>query len=185
MISKIARFVAGLPPSVARWTKPGVYRAAIGFLQNHAVNLVTDLAAKATFAERLDNHTRELCVCHPDIQWGAARKCLNIFIRDAAYNFYLRRAYDLEAVACELELPLDSFAVKGLFKDAKQFDLPKPPPWQSIISLTSADSARYQLAAAEIARHKHICRVHLDFWYWRAIQESALASIFCGWVCQV
>jgi hypothetical protein len=169
VISKIARFVAGLPPSVTRGTKPGVYRAAIGFLQNHAVDLVTDLAAKATFAEHLDKHTRALCVSHPDIQWGTARKCLNIFIRDATYNFYLRRAYDLEAVECELELPLDSFAVKGLFKDAQKFNLSKLPTWKSIISLTCADSACYQQSAAEIARRKRILRVHLDFWYWRAL----------------
>lgn len=46
--------------------------------------------------------------------WGAARKCLNLFFRDALYNFYLREAYGLAKFEGVLEIPLDSYVGQAL-----------------------------------------------------------------------
>src|SRR5207247_162792 len=46
--------------------------------------------------------------------WGTARKCLNLFFRDALYNFYLRKEYGLEKFEKYMEIPLDSYVGKEL-----------------------------------------------------------------------
>jgi hypothetical protein len=163
LISKMARFVAGLPPTVTRGQEEGTYEAAIGFLRTNATTLLNDLADPATFKVQLDKRTHELRSHLPSRSWGVARKCLNIFIRDAAYNFCLRREHKLERLEPSLEIPLDSNAARGLRE--KRSDLPR---WQTIKALTCATNTAYQAAAAEIARHEGVFRVHLDVWYWRA-----------------
>ena len=46
--------------------------------------------------------------------WGTARKCLNLFFRDALYNFYLRQEYGLKKFEKYMEIPLDSNVGKKL-----------------------------------------------------------------------
>jgi hypothetical protein len=40
--------------------------------------------------------------------WGAARKALNLVLRDILYNQYLQREYGFNRIGKWLELPLDS-----------------------------------------------------------------------------
>src|SRR5687767_2834030 len=68
------------------------------------------------FQHELDEQTRQFIDAMPDggKQWGMARKCLNLFLRDALYNFYLRDAYGLGKLEGVLEIPLDSHVGKAL-----------------------------------------------------------------------
>jgi hypothetical protein len=81
------------------------------------------------------------------------------------YNFYLREKYRLDRVESMLELPMDSYAAKGLRAEPEGEGLPR---WSGVSHLTPETSAAYQAAAAQAAARLSICRVHLDMQYWRA-----------------
>lgn len=113
----------------------------------------------------LDDLTAKLLRALPEPdrkKWGLARKCLNLFFRDALYNFYLREAYDLGKLEAELEIPLDSHVGKELRKRDRAL-----PGWKSVIGLTPDQSAKFQESALKIARRENTYRVHLDVVYWR------------------
>lgn len=117
------------------------------------------------FAIKLDEWTKIIreTVLLPGAQhWGVARKCLNIFLRDATYNYLLREKYKLEAIRKFLEVPLDNIVAARL-KEAES-DLSRFP---GIIHLESKISKDYQDAAERIAAKKGLeARVDLDLYYW-------------------
>lgn len=143
-----------------------MYGSVLAFLGHHAITLLEDVATPETFSRSLDKWTKQLKSCS-GAPWGTARKSLNIVIRDAAYNVYLRQEFGLETVEYKLELPLDSFSANGLRCDAKQAGVSAPPPWQSIKSLCQKDNDCFQAVATQIAERKNVPRCHLDVWYWR------------------
>ena len=96
--------------------------------------------------------------------WGIARKCLNIFFRDALYNFYLREQYDLTKFEEYLEIPLDSRVGKRLRCELEGSELPR---WRTVKGLTHEDSNKFQDVAAAVAKRRRTRRVHLDLIYWR------------------
>jgi hypothetical protein len=96
--------------------------------------------------------------------WGVARKCLNLFFRDALYNFYLRKEYDLAKFEKYLEIPLDSYVGTALRRECEGVHLPR---WRTVKGLTRQDSAKFQAVAAEVAKRHCTQRVHLDVVYWR------------------
>ena len=61
------------------------------------------------FQSRLNVATRRLKDRLPKgaRNWGAARKALNIFLRDVLYNHYLRSRHHLDRLEEWLEVPLD------------------------------------------------------------------------------
>jgi hypothetical protein len=119
----------------------------------------------AKFSRALDRYTTALAKLLPENRWGAARKFLNLYLRDATYNFYLRRAYMLDGVEHLLELPMDSFAATELHKLCERRELPS---WKGVIHLTPEDNAAYQTFASKVAIREAIHRVHLDVRYWRS-----------------
>ena len=60
-------------------------------------------------------------------RWGLARKVLNIFLRDAVYNVYLRTAFRLDRCEPLCELPMDRIVAKHLVS-ASVTKVPKPAP---------------------------------------------------------
>ena len=98
--------------------------------------------------------------------WGVARKCLNLFFRDALYNFYLRQEFNVTKFEEHLEIPLDSFVGRALCNEAEGRDLPR---WQSVVGLDRESSANFQYVAARVAKRKGTKRVHLDMIYWRGL----------------
>jgi len=101
--------------------------------------------------------------------WGAARKGLNLFFREVAYNHYLADYLKIttdytqnQKLIKNLEVPLDKDVASGLNEIFN--DLPK---WKSIISLEEPDHKRYQEKAFEYAQKKGTARVHLDLIFWR------------------
>jgi len=96
--------------------------------------------------------------------WGAARKFLNIFLRNVVYNRYLCKYYGLSHLEPWLELPLDSHVAKGLRDEEGGCSLPK---WKTVIGLDRETNKRFQDFAILVAKKKKTCRVHLDVIYWR------------------
>jgi hypothetical protein len=102
--------------------------------------------------------------------WGSARKYLNIFLRDVAYNKYLYRAYKLSAIGPWLEVPLDSHVAGGLREEQGGAVLPR---WTTVIGLDATTSATYQKFAFQVAKSKGFDRVHLDLLYWRRTRKPS------------
>ena len=96
--------------------------------------------------------------------WGAARKFLNIFLRNVLYNRYLCKCYELSHLEPWLELPLDSHVAKGLRDEEGGSSLPR---WKTVIGLDRETNKRFQDFAKLVAKRKNTCRVHLDVIYWR------------------
>jgi hypothetical protein len=121
----------------------------------------------AQFPQVLDDVTEKLRQHMPRYApyWGTARKCLNLFFRDALYNFYIRKEYGLEKFEKYMEIPLDSFVGKELREEDKGL-----PRWDAVIRLRPEVSARFQEVATKIAKREGTERVHLDVVYWRGGQ---------------
>jgi hypothetical protein len=96
--------------------------------------------------------------------WGAARKFLNIFLRNVIYNRFLCEHYGLIILEPWLELPLDSQVAKGLREEANGRSLPR---WKTVIGLDRETNKKFQEFATSVAAKESIHRVHLDIKYWR------------------
>ena len=59
--------------------------------------------------------------------WGAARKALNLFMRNVFNNRYLNEVYYLDRIEKVLEIPLDSAVAKGLKNEDFKNKLPEWP----------------------------------------------------------
>ncbi|HUY68388.1 MAG TPA: hypothetical protein VMV79_03710 [Alphaproteobacteria bacterium] len=163
-----------ISPSTVRGMGPkGTMKAAIDFLAVLDLSQFTKCNSHETFNELLNKMTKELQKKLPrDLPkgrgqyWGTARKCLNIFLRDAFYNHYLREKFCLSKLEPWLEVPLDSYVAKGLRAEKDGEDLPK---WESVVRLEQAANANYQKFAEEDIKSDSIwkSRVHLDVRYWR------------------
>ena len=128
------------------------------------------------FQTMLDNNTETLKRAFPmgARNWGTARKCLNIFLRDVLYNRYLSEHFEFEQFESHLEIPLDRDVGSALREQPEGFELPR---WRTIKFLTQSDSRQFQLAARQVARRLGTHPVHLDLIYWRrtviATQQNA------------
>ncbi|MBV8356760.1 MAG: hypothetical protein JO189_02325 [Deltaproteobacteria bacterium] len=112
------------------------------------------------------------------MSWGTARKCLNIFLRDATYNYYMRNRYGLEVIEPLLEVPLDNNVEKGIRRDMRRLKPPLPPLLEfengafSIIDLKREQHESYQNAAEWIAREEYRThRVHLNLFYFPGVRS--------------
>ena len=157
-------------PSAARNMGPeGTVRAARRFLGTKVK--MNEVGSTRDYAKLLDALTSRLVRDLPKgaQHWGAARKFLNIFLRDATYNVYLRNAYRLDRIENRLEVPLDSHVAKELAKTMSRLNLQAGslPKWKSVISLDSSQNKKYQEAVRRIAKKEGIDPVHFDVIAWR------------------
>lgn len=155
---------------------PGVVAAARRYLR------VLDLrdfsvTTRVQFASALEKHTHLLMKRFPretKDNWGAARKALNIFLRDVVYNRPLCEHHRLSHLEPWLELPLDSNAYDGLVEDsAGNYDV---PAWPGVKALDRSVSAELQTIADAIAKCLNTRRVHLDVRYWRKGRSMSLRA---------
>lgn len=149
---------------------PGVVLAARLFLKE--LNLDSfRTSTEQQFRARLNTATKRLRDRLPRKarNWGAARKAINIFLRDALYNHYLRSRYRLDHIEGWLEVPLDRNVAMGLCAEPEGDSLPR---WKTIKELTSKPSRQYQAVADKVAQRKRTQRVHLDLYYWRRSQDG-------------
>lgn len=146
---------------------PGMVDVARKYLR--AIDLtkfqVTD---EPIFRTTLETHTQALMKRFPakaQKNWGAARKVMNIFLRDVLYNHHLCKAYKLSKIESWLELPLDTDVYNGLCDDWPEGL--KVPKWPRIKRLTPEVSDELQSGAQRIAKSLSTKRIHLDVRYWR------------------
>jgi hypothetical protein len=159
--------VVAVGPSTVRGLKlPGVVKSARDFLK--AIPLKSFATTNArSFSTSLDEYTVKMQVALPKGArfWGVARKCLNIFLRDAFYNHYLREHFGLDRSEHHYEIPLDSIVAKRLWQEGL-------PRWEGVKYVTPELNSDYQRAASAIAAKKRIERVHLDTYLWTYRDES-------------
>lgn len=155
---------------------PGMVGHARAFLRK--VDLKTfSVSTAEQFADILNTQTNLLAAGFPGAgkgNWGAARKSLNIFLRDVLYCRPLCEHFDLARLEPWLEVPLDSNVYAGLVEDS---DNPSSvPAWSGVKALTPKRSADFQSIASVIASAFGVARVHLDIRYWRKDAIDALAG---------
>ena len=124
------------------------------------------MATLESIATLLNEDTSRILLLFPASaqSWGAARKGLNLFLRDAAYNVDLNNEFKLAGVRSLLEVPLDKDVGTALNAEPEGANLPR---WRSIKSLQPAMSTRYQDIALQVARRFGVSRVDLDVYFWR------------------
>jgi hypothetical protein len=163
-ISDVQRFTAVSAVGVSALRRQGV--GAIGRIQKYLGSLdLTDtrsLKNEDDFSNWLSRKTEHL-VQNQNVKWGAARKALNLFLRDCLYNKYLCAEYGFDHLEPWLEMPLDSVIATELKKDVGRGGL---PVWQGLRKLKKEDSKRFQDHASQVAATKNIARVHLDVGMW-------------------
>jgi len=145
------------------------------FLRNLELSRFSSLS-EGRFSKVLEEHTLRLAEQFPvggHGNWGAARKALNIFLRDVIYCRPLCDHYKLAYLEHQLELPLDSNCYEGLLVDA---DDGAVPSWPGVKALNSAISDELQNVASTIAQRWGVPRVHLDVKYWRKAAVDDLSA---------
>ena len=168
--SRTAELAIG-PSTLRNQGAPGVVDTARKYLMRLDLKQFNDCTQK-DFQGVLDKETKKLQNQFPEgaKNWGAARKALNIFLRDALYNHYLREHYKLQHIASWLEIPLDSHVAGRLRGEYRGSDLSK---WPGIRHMDSDISDEYQCVAEQVAGRRGVARVHLDLFYWRAAKPVA------------
>ena len=151
--------VSAVGPSAVRGQLKGTLAAARRSLMKLSLRPLRTRNEKS-FGKWLDKQTDEMA---KEIPWGVARKCLNLFLRDAFYNRYLHDKYGLCALEPMLEVPLDS--VVGRFLIDRQNGT-KLGPWRTLKGLKAETSRAFQEVASEIANAEGIARIHLDIFAW-------------------
>jgi len=157
------------PSALRNQGSKGVVKAA----QRHlaAVDLgVFRVEDEAAFHRTLDQETERLRRALPrEAQnWGAARKALNLFLRDICYNRFLCKRHKLAQTEEWMEIPLDSLIAASLKRKGKRGHL---PPWPGLNGLTPKLSFKFQAFAKQVALAQGISRVHLDMRLWTEERE--------------
>ncbi len=160
-------------PSAARRMGPkGTITAARKFL-SQKVDLRGVGRSGKNYPLLLDQLTLRFVLALPKgaRHWGTARKLLNIFLRDATYNVYLREAFGLSRIERFLEVPLDSHVAKEIFEQIKSLGLRLPdhklPRWKTVISVDADVNRAYQSAVRYVAEAERYDAVHFDVVAWR------------------
>lgn len=157
--------VSAVGVSALRGQGRGVIAKIRAYLGNMDLSVFRSIKSRDAFESWLNHQTNNIVSINhsPSIKWGAARKALNLFLRDCLYNKYLSREYKIENVEPFLEIPLDSIIAKELKKDAGRGCLPQ---WKGLKHLKIDESKFFQEYASQIAATKKISRVHLDVNLW-------------------
>jgi hypothetical protein len=162
-LQRMVAFTA-VGPSAVRGQGKGVLRASQDFCSHIALGRVSKSSAKA-YQLWLDRQTELLLNILPikNRPWGAARKAINLFLRDALYNKYLSKRFNLQSIEAWFEIPLDSAVAKGLKLRSNRGEL---PGWPGLKNLRPNISESFQIFASKQALSKGIARVHLDMYLW-------------------
>ena len=129
------------------------------------------LVDEVKYRDFLNEHTKKILTRFPDTaqSWGAARKGLNLFLRDTIYSKFFSYRFSLpdnfdefNQLVKYMEVPLDKQIAHGLISDSKG-QLPK---WPNIKHLTPTLSETYQSQAFIIASKENVAKVNLDLKYW-------------------
>lgn len=167
------RFIAisAIGPSALRGQgASGVIKACRDHLSSLDLKRFRRRSEKA-FLLTLDEATEELRKVFPigARNWGAARKALNLFLRDVYYNRFLFERYKLFCLNEEwFEIPLDSLIAKALKRHSGKGSLPN---WPGLKRLKKKDSDSFQEFAKIYASEHNTTRIHLDMRLWAVERE--------------
>ena len=135
---------------------------------------IKSLVVETQYEEFLNRHTSHILARFPDKakSWGAARKGLNLFLREIIYSKFFSHRFsipdnfdDFNQMVKFMEVPLDKEVALGLIVDSNG----KLPKWINIKHLTPTISETYQNQAFIIAAQENLARVNLDLKYCRTI----------------
>lgn len=156
--------VSAVGVSAMRGQGKGVMKTAQKTLGQLNLTQLKAIATQAQYEAWLDQQTEQLLNRFPirNRPWGAARKALNLFLRDCLYNKYLCAAYKMGKVERWLEIPLDSYISKELQSKASQ----TLPRWPGLKHLKKPTSALYQDVATSWSKERGVSRIHLDVELW-------------------
>lgn len=160
------------PSTLRNQGSKGVIRAAQQYLA--VMNIRAFSVEKENIYLRvLDDHTERLRITLPKAaqNWGAARKALNLYLRDICYNRFLCERYNLSEKENWMEIPLDSFVASSLKKRAGRGQL---PCWPGLNGLTPEISFKFQKFAKHFAANEGISRIHLDMRLWMDTRENII-----------
>jgi hypothetical protein len=163
-IQEMVAVVAIGPSALRGQGAPGVIAAAREYLAELDLRKFA-VGRQDRFDDQLDVATDRLCSRFPRgaQNWGAARKGLNLFLRDSFYNRFLCQHFHLEVAEKFYEIPLDGIIARGLIKRDSAQQLPR---WKGIKYLNRDTSGSYQSFALIVAQEYGISRVHLDTILW-------------------
>ena len=158
--------VSAIGPSALRGQGKGVLKASQEFLASLSLARIPK-SNETRFRTWLDRQTEALLDGLPvnGRPWGAARKAINLFLRDALYNQYLNRQFELGKIEAWLEVPLDSVVARGMKAKAKKMRT-LLPRWPGLKHLKVHASDEFQNFASAHVRTIEISRVHLDMYLW-------------------
>jgi hypothetical protein len=156
--------VTAVGPSALRGQGKGVLKVSQEYLGTIDLSRIS-ISTRNKYIAWLDKHTNALLEKLPirNRPWGAARKALNLFMRDTLYNQYLNDHYRIDKLEAWMEVPLDRAVAKGLKQHAGRGRLPH---WPGLKNLKPDVSAIFQEYATEYAMTKSVTRVHLDIYLW-------------------
>ena len=169
MQAYLARIAPG-GPALRNQGADGMAKAARKFLRKIDLGRIP-AGKQADFERWLDKQTEALRKSFPrgGQNWGAARKVMNLFLRHASYNAFVRDRHRLQRIEGWLEVPLDGIVAKELARAAGRGVLPR---WPGLKGLDKDVSREYQEFAAKFAGRKAIARVHLDPLLWGGDRRS-------------
>ncbi len=149
-----------------------VHRFLGGIRPRELLALRSERAFKRWLDDRTEELAREVGKSH-GLQWGSARKALNLWLRDLVYNHQFREAYGLGRLEPWLEVPLDSHTAKFIHRRSIQ----PLPDWTAIKEVTPDFSTAYQLAARALVSSRELAYlahpVHLDLVAWQMSSNSS------------
>lgn len=163
------------PSTVRNQGAPGIVAILRTYFE-HNVNLnefINALPDHQNYQTFINQHTNQIVLQFPENaqSWGAARKGLNIFLREIVYSKFFSNLYTIPEEFDEfnnfvqhMEVPLDKDVAKGIRQDA----IIHLPNFGTIKHLTYNLSSIYQNQATIIANNENIARINLDLKYWRA-----------------
>jgi len=158
------------PSTLRNQGASGVIEAAQKHLSNVALSAFS-ARNEDDFLASLNAQTEKLRTALPPgaQNWGAARKALNLFLRDVCYNRFLCERYDLAESEDWMEIPLDGLVARSLKRKAGRGKLPR---WPGLNELTLDLSGSFQAFARQHAASEGISRVHLDMRLWTEEREG-------------
>lgn len=169
-LQDIQRYIAitTIGPSTLRnQGSKGVIKAAQKYLAKIDLNIF-QTNIEVDFLKTLDRETEKLKTAFPmeSQHWGAARKALNIFLRDIFYNRFLSCKVKFNEEW--MEIPLDRLVATALKRIGKRGQL---PPWPGLNQLNPETNHIFQVFAKDVASKEGITRAHLDVILWAKERE--------------
>ena len=102
--------------------------------------------------------------------WGVARKGINLFLRNALYNRYLNKEYQLHRVERFFESPIDGVVAGVLRKHCRKMKLPR---WPYLKNLSKETHEEYQRCIRTIAKDSEdMLPVHVDAYLWTRMRKK-------------